>query len=93
MITISVFQTIQTKYVGPTNFKGSRIKARTSSGISIIRNYNCGLNIDENHAKVARELQEKMKWHADLVGGQNADGSYTWIMVGAKVATKAIDAA
>jgi hypothetical protein len=96
MTTISVFQTIQTKYISPTNFKGTRIKASTSSGISIMRSYDYALNIGENHAKVARELQEKMKWHTDyygdLVGGQNANGSYTWIMVGNTQASTASDA-
>lgn len=86
MIEISVFQTIQTKWISPTNFKGTRIKAKTASGIAIIRSYDYSLNIGENHAKGARELQEKMDWAKDaygnLIGGQNADGSYTWIMRG-----------
>lgn len=86
MITISIFQTIQTKWISPTNFKGTRIKARTASGVTIVRGYDYGLNIGDNHAKVARELQEKMKWDdgyfGDLIGGQNADGSYTWILTG-----------
>lgn len=86
MARVSIFQTIQTKYVGPTNFRGSRIKARTASSISIMRSYDSALDSAANHAVVADELQTKMKWQGEywgeIIGGQNADGSYTWIMAG-----------
>ena len=86
MTHISIFLTIQTKWLSPTNFKGTRIKAKTASGISIVRSWDYTLTAGENHARVAEELQKKMKWDSDwygkLAGGQNADGSYTWIMMG-----------
>jgi len=88
-IQVSIYQTIQTKWISPSNFRGTRIKAKTASGISIVRGYDYSLNIGANHAKVARELQEKMKWvgetYGNLVGGQNTDGSFTWIMTGKTV--------
>lgn len=86
MTQISVFQTIQTKYIAPSNFRGARIKAKAANGKVIVVSYDHGLNVDENHAKAAETLQEKMQWtgkhYGELIGGQNADGSYTWIMTG-----------
>lgn len=83
---VSIFQTIQTKWISPTNFKGTRISAKSASGIKIVRGYDYSLNISDNHAKVAQELQEKLNWtgknYGNLIGGQNVDGSYTWVLDG-----------
>ena len=79
-------QTIITKYLGPTNYKGSRIKAMQSAkGFngerpqSIIRSRDYGLNDDENHAVVAREFAEKMGWQGEWIGGSNSDGGYVFV--------------
>lgn len=52
------YQAIQTKYLGPTNCKGSRYKAWCQRG-SIIVGASHELNQDANHAKAADLLKRK----------------------------------
>lgn len=54
---------IVTKYLGPTNSRGSRIKA-TVYGASLTRGYNCALSSELNHYNVAVELFKKMNPHS-----------------------------
>jgi len=63
-------QAILTKYLGPTNFLGSRIKATASAG-SITVSYDHALSTEENHRHAARMLQQKFQWDCDLVAGWN----------------------
>ena len=70
------FRSISTKYFGPSNVKGSRIIA-TASGDGpgnpkIVMRYDHALGVDENRAKAARLLAEKLEW------------SGKWVMVGSK---------
>lgn len=51
-------QAITTKFLPPTNFKPSRIKARCQRG-SIIVPYDHSLNHDSNHIAAARALLDK----------------------------------
>jgi len=55
-------QAIETKYIGPTNFKGSRIKASCAAG-SITVNYLSELDVEENHFNAAFTLIKKLGWH------------------------------
>lgn len=68
-------QTINTKYIGPTNTKGSRIKA-THSGksLSVTLSYDYGLNADENHLQAAKVLRDKLGWKNQFYGGSNQSG-------------------
>ena len=54
-------QAIVTKYLGPTNFRGSRIKATAAAG-SITVHYPHALNPDKAHAFAASQLAEKFNW-------------------------------
>ncbi len=54
-------QAIQTRYLGPTNYRSSRIKAFAAAG-SVTVTYDHGLNLDENHAAAAYALREKLDW-------------------------------
>lgn len=54
-------QAIETKYMGPTNFKGSRVKAVCAAG-SLTIEWDDTLNSDENHLEAARKLAEKLRW-------------------------------
>lgn len=67
-------QTISTKYYGPTNTKGSRIKATTSSGITKWFSYDYGLEGKENHIEAARALKDALYWTGDMIGGDTKDG-------------------
>jgi len=86
-------QAIETKYLCPTNFKGSRIKATCARG-SITVHCNDALNAEENHiaaadALIARFLKEdatryaqapeKNPWAAPRIVGQLESGNYAHI--------------
>lgn len=70
-------QAIITKYLGPTNFRGSRIKAKCYGG-SVTVSYRCELNTDQNHLEAAKALQAKMGWTNKLIGG-SLDNGYVFI--------------
>ena len=75
---------IETKYLGPTNTKGSRIKATDNDGNSIIIPYDYSLDTYEAHEKAAKRLVEKLKWNEkglfELKGGFLKKG-YAFIFV------------
>jgi hypothetical protein len=77
-------QAIVTKYFGPSNSRGSRIKAKAAAG-SVTVPYDHGLNADENHDVAAIKLAEKYHWldnGSELVGGGLADSSgYAYVLV------------
>ena len=63
-------QAIVTKYLGPTNFRGSRVKAACEAG-TITMSWHSNLDTDDNHEKAARTLLHKLGWddRSDIVGG------------------------
>jgi hypothetical protein len=67
-------QSIETKYLGPTNYKGSRIKATAAGGMSITVGYRSELNVDENHQAAAVALCEKLGWGGLMQGGSTRSG-------------------
>ena len=54
-------QAIKTKYIGPTNSKGSRVKATCDAG-SITINWQDALNTERNHAAARDALCVKLGW-------------------------------
>lgn len=56
---------IETKYMGPTNYRGSRIQAVTMEPTKRRLTVDCedALGIQENHVRAARLLIEKLGWH------------------------------
>lgn len=63
-------QSITTKYIGPTNARGSRVKATSSSGLSVTLMWDHALDVNGNHASAARALCRKLGWSGRLaVGG------------------------
>jgi hypothetical protein len=69
---------IRTKYVGPTNFKGSRIIASDSDGNRVTIPYPSELKSEHAHAEAAVKLCVKMGWKGELVGGVYGDSMY-WV--------------
>ena len=67
-------QTISTKYIGPTDFRGSRVKARSSSGLSVTLSWDDALNVDANHRAAALALATKLKWSGRWIAGAAGDG-------------------
>lgn len=65
---------ISTRYFGPTNTRGSRIKAFDSDSNSITIPYPHELSGEAVHFAAAKALCEKMGWKGLLVGGAIKSG-------------------
>jgi hypothetical protein len=83
-------QAIVTKFFGPTNHRGSRVKASCEAR-SITVEWDCALDSDGNHDAAAQALAESMGWvpphYGRLVGGGLPDGTgncYVFVKDGGK---------
>ena len=81
LITNHARQAIITKYIGPTDLRGSRVKATAEAG-SITLAWDDALNSEENHVAAARALAGKYGWDRlnDMTHGGTRDG-YVFVMV------------
>jgi hypothetical protein len=76
-------QAITTKYIGPTNFRSARVKAKCQAG-SITMSWDDALDDDDNHLKAAQTLCKKLDWHEHgryLIAGGLPSGkgnAYVW---------------
>ena len=66
-------QAIETRYLGPSNTKGGRIKA-TAWGGSVTVGYNHALDRPCNHKAAADALIAKMGWKGTYAQGANVKG-------------------
>lgn len=74
-----MFQAITTKYIGPSNTRGSRIKATAAAG-SVTIEYDDGLNSAANHSKAAEALAVKYGWRGNwLMGGMPEGTGYCFV--------------
>jgi hypothetical protein len=74
-------QAIVTKYLGPTNFRGSRVKA-TCEADSITIPWDHAANVEKNHEIAAKALCVKLGWTWDFVGGalpRSNPGYAAWV--------------
>lgn len=73
-------QAIQTKFLGPTNFRGSRVKAFCAAG-SLIHSWDHSQNDFDNHQAAALKLQVKLGWAEknSLFAGSLKDGSLVFV--------------
>lgn len=80
-------QAIVTKYLGPTNLKGTRVKAACEAG-QITVSWDHALNADENHDAAAHALAKKLGWdvapYRKLVGGTLPDGRRCYVFTEGK---------
>jgi hypothetical protein len=67
-------QAIETKYLGPTNHRGSRVKATSQAG-SITVSWDDALDVNDNHRAAAKALAKKLGWPGHYAEGGKADGS------------------
>lgn len=78
-MTIRSYQAIVTKYIGPSNTKGSRIKATAAAG-SITVHLDHALNIEQNHAAAAQALANRFGWRGNWqMGGMPDDTGYCFV--------------
>src|SRR5574340_1120197 len=74
-IRTSKMVAITVRYLGPTNFHGSRLKASCEKGrptVTIPKN--CASERDASYEDAARALCLKMGWTGSLVGGETPNG-------------------
>lgn len=76
----STVEAIITKYVGPTDRKGSRISAKVKGGERIMVPYRSDIDSYANHLHAATLLRDKLQWSGPLVGGDIA-GGYAFVIV------------
>lgn len=75
-----MFQAIQVKYLGPTNYRGSRYKATAAAG-SVTVPADDARSIEGNVIAAAQALCDKFGWSKGMVHGQLADGSYVFVQM------------
>ena len=66
-------QSITTKFIGPTNSRGARIKAISGGGhtLTVPYAYEDG---NRSHAQAALQLARKLGWEGTLIEGGTKDG-------------------
>jgi len=67
-----MYKAIRTRYLGPTNFKGSRVAVDDGDGNRAFYSWQPELNSEDNHKRAAEIFADKMRWLDDkrkLVGG------------------------
>jgi len=74
-------QAIETKYYGPTNHKGSRIRVKAEAGTQWF-SWDYSKEVSENHAICANMFANDLGWleHSKLIGGGTQTG-YVFVMV------------
>jgi hypothetical protein len=60
-------QAIITKFLGPTNVRGSRVKAIADAG-SVTLSWDHPLNSEQNHRAAAEALRDKFGWNTEYYG-------------------------
>ena len=76
-------QAIVTRYLGATNFRDSRVKATSASGLTLTLSWDHALDVDANHIAAARALATKLQWRGEWHGGgTQGDRGYTFVVVG-----------
>lgn len=61
-------QAIQTKWLGPTNTRGSRVRAWCNAKALTVA-WDHALNIEDNHKAAAMAVAEAMQWDGEWFGG------------------------
>lgn len=72
-------QAIRTKYLGPTNTRGARIKATCEAG-SLTISYLYHLSTNDMHRKAAFELMEKLGWNPKVLHTGELHDCYVHVM-------------
>lgn len=68
-----MFQAIETKYLAPTNHRGSRVLVKAQAGRMMVE-WDDALDSDGNHNRAARLFAKKWGWKGKWMGGGKADG-------------------
>ena len=71
-------QAIKTRYIGPTNSRGSRVVAECDAG-KVTVSWDYALGVSDNHQAACRALMDKFGWTQPMAGGGYKDGSMFWV--------------
>ena len=71
-------QAIATKFHGPTNYRGARVKASADAG-SVTVSWDYSLNIADNHRAAAIALANRYGWSTDMVGGSLPGAGFVFV--------------
>lgn len=75
-------QAIITKFLGPTNYKGARVKAYASSARpSVTIPWDHAWSSEQNHTFAARILAERLGWTGTLQAGVISAGSVAHVFI------------
>lgn len=73
---------IQTRYLGPTNYRGSRIKATAEGGHSVTIGYPHEYNTEQAHWQACKALLAKTGWQwTEVASGGLPNGDYVWCCI------------
>src|SRR4051812_13534711 len=64
---------INTKFLGPTDSRGARVKATSQAG-SLTLAWDHALGASDNHAAAASALASKLRWAGQWIAGGMPDG-------------------
>jgi hypothetical protein len=67
------YQAIVTKFLGPTDTRGSRVKATCEAG-SLTLGWDHSLNSEANHRRAAEALCAKLGWTGEFYGKLHQGG-------------------
>ena len=68
------YQAIETKFFGPTNHRGARIRVRCQARTMFVA-WDHALGVEGNHDAAAQTLAEKLGWRGKWFAGGNTIGS------------------
>lgn len=60
---------IITKYHGPTDTRGTRVRAKEPDGKSLFVYWDHSLDSEKNHVRAANALRDKLGWKGELITG------------------------
>ncbi len=69
-----MYQAITTKYLGPSNVRGARVKATAAAG-SVTLHWDDSLSSNDNHNAAALALANKFGWTGTWFAGGMPDAS------------------
>jgi hypothetical protein len=72
-------QAIQTKFLGPTNSRGSRVKAFAAAG-SVTISWDPRLNPERNHKAAAEIFANRMNWEGTWNAGTLPNGDMVFVV-------------
>jgi hypothetical protein len=90
-------QAIVTKYLGPTDHQGARIKATSGGGLTLTVAWDYASDVEDNHQAAANALADKYNWRNPgngkryaYVGGSIPGSGFAFVQVETDVYSKGV---